>query len=75
MCTLTGTFPLVDSRLSKQGFKAEATGEFRRPNKGDWFLSGAIVEAYQAEANLSIPYHIARLVRTRQGPEIVEELG
>jgi hypothetical protein len=68
-------FPLVDSRLRLQGIKAQATGEFRCPKKGEWFLSGAYIEAYQAPADLRIPYHIARLVRTRPGPEIVEELS
>jgi hypothetical protein len=37
------------------------TGEFREPRAGDWYLSGAWVEAYQAKHDLSTKYHIARL--------------
>lgn len=37
-----------------------ATGEFRRPQEGEWYLSGAIVEAYMAPRDLSIPYWIAK---------------
>ena len=38
------------------------TGEKRPPRKGEYFLSGAIVEAYQAYSDLNTPYHIARPV-------------
>lgn len=42
--------------------------DFRVPKKGEWYLSGAIPEAYQAKGDLSSPYHVVRLVRieTRQ---------
>lgn len=54
-------------------FRVLATGEFRPPRKGEWYLSGAIIESYQAKANLLQPYHIGRLVRgktvTRWVPE------
>jgi hypothetical protein len=36
-----------------------ATGEFRPPLRGEFFLSGAIVEAYRAPNDLSTPYWIA----------------
>jgi len=36
-----------------------ATGEFRPPLQGEWFLSGAIAEVYKARVNLSTPYWIA----------------
>lgn len=39
--------------------KFKATGEFRPPRKGEWYLSGAIVAAYQAPNDLSTPYWIA----------------
>lgn len=36
----------------------------RRPLKGEWYLSGAIVEAYRAPSDLATQYYIARLIRT-----------
>ena len=54
--------------------KAIETEEFRPPRKGEWFLSGAIVQAYQAPDDLSTPYHIARLVRTETVERITEFL-
>lgn len=40
------------------------TGEKRPPQKGEWYLSGAVIQAYRAPNALSTPYHIAKLVRT-----------
>lgn len=40
--------------------KFTPTGEFRAPRKGEWYLSGAIPEAYRAPNDLSTPYHILR---------------
>ena len=51
-----GTFPAGEGRSGM----FEATGEFRPPNKGEWFLSGAIIEAYHAHNDLSLSYWIAR---------------
>lgn len=64
---LRGTFPLADGHHHERhrGMVAVDTGEMRPPRKGEWFLSGAIVEAYQAPNDLTMAYHIARLV----GPE------
>ena len=42
---------------------ARWTGETRPVKKGEWFLSGAIVEAYHARADLSTPAPIAKLTR------------
>lgn len=43
---------------------AEDTGECRPPKKGEWYLSGAVVEAYKATADYKgESFHIARLVR------------
>lgn len=36
-----------------------ATGEFRKPKHGEYYLSGAIVEAYRAPADLDSAYWIA----------------
>lgn len=49
---------------SRQNVHAINTGKKRPPLKGEWFLSGAIVGAYRAEEDMSIPYSIAKLVRT-----------
>jgi hypothetical protein len=73
MSHLTGKyFPLADEPKSEDlatlevedriGVRAMATGEFRAPRKGEWFLSGSYIEAYRAENDLTIAYHIARLV-------------
>ena len=38
-------------------------GEKRPPKKGEMFLSGAFVRAYEAPNDLTTPYMIARLAR------------
>ena len=49
-------------RLSpNQEIKAIATGEKRSPNKGEWYLSGSIVEAYKATNDLTTSFQIAKL--------------
>jgi len=54
-------FPLADWRPK---YRAIYTGEFRAPRKGEWFLSGAIVEAYRALTDkMTTKYHIAALVK------------
>jgi len=53
-------FPIQN--LAMRGkYVAIATGEFRKPRKGEWFLSGAIVEAYHTDVALSTKYHIATI--------------
>jgi len=42
--------------------RARPTGEFRAPKKGEWYLSGAIVEGYQAKGDFTGDYHIAEIV-------------
>ncbi len=42
--------------------RVRPTGEFRCPRKGEWFLSGAIVEGYQAKADMSAAFYIGELV-------------
>ncbi len=72
MSSLQGKyFPLADEPTADDlaalnvedqvGVRAMATGEFRPPQKGEWFLSGSYVEAYRAEVDLTTAYHIARL--------------
>lgn len=73
MNALTGKyFPLADPPTNddlfalgltdKVGVRAMATGEKRPPRKGEWYLSGAIVEAYRASNDLTSEFHIAKLV-------------
>ena len=38
----------------------ERTGEFRAPKKGEYYLSGAIPQAYRALNDLTQVYHILR---------------
>jgi hypothetical protein len=35
------------------------TGEKRPPRKGEFYLSGSIISAYQSLGDMSYPYHIA----------------
>ena len=42
---------------------AVKTGEFREPKSGEWYLSGAIPEAYKTRNQLSTKYHIMKIVR------------
>jgi len=48
--------------------RAVATGERRAPEAGEWYLSGAIVEAYRTKHALPMGcvYPIARLVVMRR---------
>jgi hypothetical protein len=60
-------FPLADPPpvgYERSTTHAVATGERRPPRAGEWFLSGALIEAYQAAHDLNQVFHIARLVRT-----------
>jgi hypothetical protein len=42
-------------------------GEFRAPKAGEYFLSGAIPEAYQSDNDLTnTKYHILRSVRVKR---------
>jgi hypothetical protein len=43
----------------------KASGEFRPPKKGEFYLSGAIIEAYRAPNDLTTEYWIAIPVRTK----------
>ena len=69
--TRTGLYRLADemwrTSYSKgdPSIRARWTGEKRPPKAGEWYLSGAIIEAYRAKADLDIPFHIAELVTTK----------
>jgi hypothetical protein len=60
-------FPVYDRPAvkTKHPVMAQYIGEKRPPKKGEWYLSGAIVEAYLSPG-LSTPYHIARLVKVEK---------
>lgn len=57
-CLESPEYPIADNPEQK----AKLTGEFRKPVKGEYFLSGAIPEVYQAQNNMSVEYMIAELV-------------
>ncbi len=46
-----------------RNIRAIMTGEKRAPRKDEWYISGAIPEAYRASNDLSMIFHIARLVK------------
>ena len=53
--------------MGVNGVHAVWDGKPRRcPKKGEWYLSGAIIEAYRAPNDLSTPFHIATLVKTKK---------
>jgi hypothetical protein len=51
--------------------RAISTGEKRMPKKGEWYLSGAVVEAYRAPNDLNTEFHIAKLVNTKTETTVV----
>ena len=44
------------------GLVAIFSGEKRPPQAGEWYISGAIPDAYRAPNDLTSSYHIAKLV-------------
>jgi hypothetical protein len=59
-------YPIAEpSHRFERNLRAERTGEMRKPRKGEWYLSGAIIEAYRAPNDLTVAYPIARIVKTR----------
>lgn len=61
-------YPLAEeySADKRRKYRVRPTGEFRMPLRGEWYLSGAIVEGYQAPNDLSIDFHIGRLVEVEE---------
>jgi hypothetical protein len=59
-------YPIVDTYRNigpnTHNVRAVWTGEKRKPRKGEWYLSGAIIEAYLAPARLDWECPIAKLV-------------
>ncbi len=56
-------YALKSLGLDVRSTRFQATGEYRNPQKGEWYLSGAIIQAYQAPNDFSTPYWIAKPVK------------
>jgi len=54
------------------GIVCVKAGEFRPPLAGEWFLSGAIIEAYRTRNNFTTPKQIARLVVVKTEMSVTE---
>lgn len=67
------TLYLPSVGITSKQVMAKPTGEKRPPRKGEWFLSGALVEAYYAPNDLSTSYYIAKLVRVKRVTILVED--
>jgi len=64
--TLGWEGPYFSHRIDKDTrhtIMAVSTRQKRTPHKGEWYLSGAAVQAWRARHDLSIELYIARLVR------------
>lgn len=77
---LADYYPTMEKRLppdvgyTNSQIMAVWDGQPRRcPKKGEWFLSGAIIAAYQAKNDLTTKYHIARVGMVRKRVEVVFE--
>lgn len=59
--------PMTSLGMGVHGVHAKWDGKPRRcPKKGEWYLSGAKIEAYRAPNDLTTPFHIALLVKTKK---------
>jgi protocatechuate 3,4-dioxygenase beta subunit len=56
------SYDKVMGLLGNKKKRGKLTGEFRSPKKGEWYLSGAIPECYQAPHDLTNPFHIVKIV-------------
>lgn len=70
-------YPIIDAIPGVQGkdhrnYRAVATGEFRAPKAGEWYISGAIPCAYRMPFDGTTFYRIARIVKVRVVQTIVE---
>lgn len=66
-------YPLEDFHPLWRTYRLRAkwNGEKRPPKKGEWYLSGAPIDAYQAKSDLDTPYHIAEIYDTKEVKEVV----
>ena len=72
-------YPIADSdkvkatMVAKSGdVRAVWTGDKRPPKRGEWYLSGSLIEAYVAPNDLTQPHYIARLVKAEVTTRWVE---
>lgn len=67
------TYPLGERFvLMTKDIRYVWTGEKRPPKNGEYYLSGAIIEAYKAPNDLSQSFHIAKPVKVKLVPEHYE---
>lgn len=64
-------YPLADrvpgaSLKTSLNLRAISTGKLRCPRKGEWYLSGAIIQAYRAPNDLSSEYIIAEIITLKR---------
>lgn len=59
--------------MAKEHVRAKWTGEKRAPRAGEWFISGAIPQAYMAGGDLESAHLIAALVVVKRTVSVVEE--
>lgn len=62
-------FPIADTDKRFVNTIAKRTGEFRPPKQGEYYISGAIPEAYRAPNDLTSSFYIAKLVKSNRGPK------
>ena len=69
--------PLADDLIAYShgnvSHMAVLTGEYRPPRAGEWYVSGAIPEAYRMPNDGTMPHHIARLIVVRRR-EVIEPI-
>lgn len=73
-------YPVADivkplNENTQKHWRAVWTGEFRAPQAGEWYLSGAVVEAYQAIGAVNAYRHIATLVNIKDIHWVVTKGG
>jgi hypothetical protein len=56
-------YPLAQAQ---HGYRVKWTGKMGKPKKGEWYLSGAIIEGYRANNDLTVEYPIGKLCRVRK---------
>ncbi len=61
MISKTIKYAIGEPEVEKNKFFAKATGVKRCPRQGEWYLSGAIIEAYQAKSDMQTAYYIAEI--------------
>lgn len=54
--------PLREQRM----LRAIPTGEKRSPKAGEWYISGAFANGYQAKADLVTEFYIAKIVKVEE---------